>query len=168
VKTRRTFDEMTAWIKAALTAGDVQRFWAQVKVTVTDKCWAWQGGYGDKGYGHFSLKLHGEYRSVLAHRIAYLLTHGSLPPDPLVLDHRCDTRGCVNPSHLTASTNQANVLRGVGVTARNAQLTHCKYGHPFTPENTLYRKDRFKRVCRECNRKQSREWKAQRRATVEA
>ncbi len=32
----------------------------------------------------------------------------------------------------------------------NAEKTHCKYGHEFTPENTLLRNDGKVRVCRPC------------------
>jgi hypothetical protein len=42
----------------------------------------------------------------------------------------------------------------------NANKTHCKYGHPFTPENTMRTKQGHwnKRRCRICHREDSRAW----------
>jgi len=85
-------------------------------------------------------------------------------PEGLVIDHLCRVRNCVNPAHMEPVTNTENVLRGTGPTAVNAQKTHCKHGHPLTPDNLVKRTDR--RECMECRRIREREYKARRRARL--
>ncbi len=62
----------------------------------------------------------------------------------------------------TPSENVHDQVRhGVHVQARK---THCPRGHEYTAANTLRKKDGNRRICRECNRKQCREYKARRTA----
>lgn len=81
-------------------------FWASVKTDDDPAlCWPWLGHCSSLGYGQTTLGN----RHTLAHRLAYQLTHGSIP-DGLAILHRCDNPPCCNPSHLYAGTLQRNAL----------------------------------------------------------
>ena len=83
------------------------RFWAQVDKT-PDGCWLWNGtlnkGYGIFSYGGF------DRREQRAHRVCYIWTLGDIP-EGMVLDHRCETKNCVNPDHLEPVLPNENIRR---------------------------------------------------------
>lgn len=75
-------------------------------IPVTESgCWLWIGAdYGnDDGYGRFCLGG----RNQKAHRCSWQLYVGEIPSGMLVL-HKCDTPGCVNPDHLYLGTHADN------------------------------------------------------------
>lgn len=107
-------------------------------------CWLWRGYVGKDGYGQVRF----ERQSYRIHRVIYAALVGPILPG-LTLDHLCRNRACVNPAHLEIVSKGENVLRGDGVSAKYARATHCKHGHPFSPENTVWRFHRS-RPCRRC------------------
>lgn len=111
-----------------------------------DGCWEWLGNKTLDGYGR--LQVGGSRRR--AHRIAYELARGPIPPG-LVLDHLCRNRSCVNPEHLEPVTDRENILRGNGLAACAAARDTCARGHPLTDDNT-YRppSNPNERKCRIC------------------
>lgn len=115
------------------------------------ECILWDGVIKDSGYGVIWTKLpSGKWRKRHAHRVIYQEVHGPIA-DGLQIDHLCRSRNCVNIDHLEAVPGRDNYLRGTSPWARNAQKTHCKRGHEFTPENTAKRSDGGRR-CRACGR----------------
>lgn len=132
-------------------------FWSRAATTgCTDDCWPWTGARACEGYGQF----HDSGKNLYSHRLAYEYTVGPIP-EGLQIDHLCRNRACVNPWHLEAVTQRVNKRRGTSPAGINAQKTHCKHGHEFTPENTYPRKDRpGNRECRACI---DRRWREQAR-----
>ena len=125
----------------------IQRFYN--KVEKTDSCWNWKGSCD----GHYGLFRIGK-KLFKAHRVAYEIKNGIISDDKH-LDHLCRNKLCVNPNHLEIVTLRENILRGNSVVAKNARKFQCKYGHEFTPENTIMRKDGG-RECKICNRRNQR------------
>lgn len=113
-----------------------ERFWGRTSPG-ENGCIVWTGATTGQGrYG--SCQWQGKPR--LAHVVSYLAFVGEYDRS-LELDHLCRTTLCVNPLHLEPVTHIENM--------RRAAPTHCKWGHEFTPENTVLR-PRGHRDCRIC------------------
>lgn len=82
----------------------VLRFMSHVSPEPNTGCWLWTSI--DDGRGVYGRFWYGD-RIIGAHRAAWLLFRGEIPPALDVL-HRCDTPPCVNPAHLFLGTDQDN------------------------------------------------------------
>lgn len=111
-------------------------------------CWLWTGALQNRGYGYFAVS---KGRMSLAHHFL-----GGTPPKGLEWDHLCFVRNCVRPEHLELVTHGENVRRQR--THGAAPKTECKWGHPFSEENTRVLPD-GKRACRVCTREAMRRWR---------
>lgn len=80
-----------------------ERFWRWVKKT--PGCWLWTGHLNTHG-GHGQITIKGKEQWP-AHRVAYLLYHGSIPKGKKIL-HTCDVNICVRKEHLYPGTNADN------------------------------------------------------------
>lgn len=136
---------------------DGEYFRSKVSINSLDEsgCWAWNGFKMPNGYGQACRNG----RRYYAHRFSYELFIGPIPRD-LVIDHLCNTRECVNPTHLAAVTQAQNVLRSAtSLWAINARKTHCPKGHEYSAANTyLHKGGRHCKVCmdiRDVGRKRS-------------
>lgn len=71
-------------------------------------CWEWQGsranGYCAVPYGQVGWPGYPQG----AHRVAWILTYGPIPPGRHVL-HWCDNPPCVRPAHLWLGTHRMNM-----------------------------------------------------------
>jgi hypothetical protein len=87
-------------LEALEECATIVRFWCRVKKQ--EGCWAWLGYKNKFGYGTFSTM-----KELTAHRIAWILTNGSIP-DGLNVLHKCDTAECCNPEHLYLGSTPEN------------------------------------------------------------
>lgn len=129
------------------------RLWRSTQIA--GDCWEFTGTRSDDGYG--SIRHNG--RMEKAHRVAYQLTHGSVPADLKVM-HSCDNPPCINPAHLAIGTvadnNRDRHVKGRTVVPSNGPdfwraKTRCPQGHPYDGDNLRLRAD-GRRRCAACYR----------------
>lgn len=131
-----------------MTADEQRRFLA--KLMVGDGCWLWFAARTPAGYGVMRVGGVPSY----AHRLAYEWFVGPIPKG-LHIDHLCRVRNCVRPDHLEAVTAAENRARGL-LGDLGSPITHCKWGHPFSEDNTRIGGDGY-RYCRACGTRRSAE-----------
>lgn len=90
------------------------RLWS--RLDKSGGCWVWTGGVSKGGYGKIQAGLTPTGGpTLLAHRVAWELTHGPIPARLFVL-HNCpgrDNPACCNPAHLwlgTLADNAADMV----------------------------------------------------------
>jgi hypothetical protein len=129
---------------------DDTHFWARVEGGDVETCWLWRGST-NRGYG----VLQRSKTVVSAHRWAYRLLRGEIPPE-LVIDHLCETPLCVNPWHMDLVTAAENSRR------INTRKATCPQRHTYDAENT-YIDRRGYRACKRCSRANTIAWRNARR-----
>lgn len=114
-------------------------------------CWRWTGSLSEAGYGNLGMTKTQDSKigRVRAHRFIYLFLTGQ-SGEGLVCDHLCRNRSCVNPNHIELVTQYENSKRGNSFEHQRLK-THCKYGHPYSKDNTRFEPNGARR-CRECNK----------------
>ena len=110
-------------------------------VLAENGCWLYTGSCSPAGYG----RIYDNGRDHV-HRVTFRHFRGSIP-EGLQIDHLCRVRHCANPWHMEPVTPAENVLRGEGITAKQARQTHCKRGHSLE-DAYVYRGMRHCRICK--------------------
>jgi hypothetical protein len=134
-----------------------ERFYAKVDRRGPDDCWPWQGATHNKnGYGSFRF----DGRARVASRYALMIKLGRrLLPGEKAL-HECDNPPCSNPAHLFSGTTADNAQDAVRKGRWwHQKMTHCKSGHLLTEDST-YRTSRGGRLCKQCQSRRSKEYRA--------
>lgn len=82
-----------------------KRFWSKVNFNNgwMASCWEWTAAKNKDGYGKFRIGQ----TSIIASKMAYLLTKGNVPEGKVVM-HLCHNKACCNPSHLELGTKSEN------------------------------------------------------------
>jgi len=119
-----------------------------------NECHIYKGTIQANGYG--TIIVQGKHYP--AHRLAYQLFIGPIPPGKFVL-HHCDVRCCVNTAHLFVGThtdNMQDAARKNRIDTKNdhQKKTHCPNGHEYRGNNLLFYKGW--RYCRACRDKRNR------------
>lgn len=96
---------------------DIQRFWFYVDKP--DACWPFRLDIDRDGYGNIEWRG----KRARAHRVSWELAGRDLPEWPMVLDHICKNRACVNPAHLRVVSQADNT----GVFAVRDPVGHSFY-----------------------------------------
>jgi hypothetical protein len=143
-----------------------ERFWP--KVRKGPDCWLWAActanGYGTIGSGG----KHGH--QLLAHRVAWEMAYGPIPPGLCVL-HHCDNRLCVRHGHLFLGTHKDNtqdmMAKGRHRGNQNTNRVRCVHDHPLSGGNLRVESD-GRRRCRACCARRSRDYQARVRSKAVA
>ena len=126
-------------------------FWEKVDIRSEQDCWEWKAARQPNGYGKLGL-WNGEQHNFLAHRLAWMLWNGD-DPGAMLVCHRCDNRGCVNPTHMFLGTHKDNNLDKIKKGRdHNLKKTHCKHGHEFSGDN-FFITSRGTRECDICRKR---------------
>ena len=113
------------WIAAMdrLRKETADKLRSRSEIDIATGCLMWSRAKLPAGYGQTCLP--GSQKKIFVHRAAFWAENGYLP---VVVRHRCDRPGCVNPEHLVGGTQADNVrdMEDRKRTARGEQIRSAK------------------------------------------
>lgn len=95
-------------------------------------CWIWGGAGYRNGYGAFAIGR----KTNTAHRASYILHKGPIP-EGMFICHTCDVKNCVNPDHLWAGDQVANMQDCI----RKGRHSHGETHSEFLRNRNMKRED---------------------------
>ena len=108
-----------------LTQEIKNRFLSKIAYTANpNSCWEWTANTGKNGYGKVTV----ESKTILAHRMSFLIHNNTDPLDNVVL-HKCDNRKCVIPNLLFLGKHSDNSKDMISKGRGKEQFTDGQ-GHP--------------------------------------
>jgi len=137
-----------------------ERFWEKVDKSGPNPdfpdCWEWTANKV-KTYGMFSCRRNGINKKVQTHKYIWEKLNGPVTGG-LEVCHLCNNPPCVRPDHLEVGSRSHNQRYSVMYgNHKESRKTHCKHGHPYDEENTIYKISKrtgFKtRDCKECHKR---------------
>lgn len=96
-------------IPSNLSVQQIEHFWERVEKSNENQCWPWNGATNHKGYGRLLVYTEGVAHYLLAHRLAFYLSTGTVR-EGLFICHHCDNPPCCNPSHLFSGSLSDNAM----------------------------------------------------------
>jgi hypothetical protein len=122
-------------------------------------------GWIHEGYRKVAIWYDGDgWRQRKVHQLVAEAFLGSRPEGARLVRHLDDDRLNNVLANIAWGNDRDNSLDAV----RNGchptgKKTHCKRGHPFSPENTYIRPSTGQRQCRTCYCERARRWREQRK-----
>lgn len=125
-------------------------------------CLLWYGKVNKQGYPELTKSQAAKTGFWLVYHYTWAQANGRRCAPDMTLDHTCEVRNCIEPSHLEEVTLRENLMRGDTLAAKNAAKTHCPKGHPYDTVNV-----NGDRGCKTCQAEATRRYYYRKRARRE-
>lgn len=142
-----------------MLTGLPERILSKIIVGNKKSCWLWNGASDSNGYPITRWKVGGTWKNKNVSRVIL-----GLEDRNIYACHKCDNPRCLNPGHLFAGNNSANIKDAVNKNRHyQSNKTHCPSGHEYNKENSYFLRHIGKggniinhRCCRICSNARAR------------